>query len=136
MSNQVKGTVKKVLDTETFSSGSTKQTLIISSKNGQYEDLIALDFWKDKAEALKGLNVGDEVEVSFDVRSREHGGKYYTNANGYKLQVLNQSQNATTSSYTGNPKQADTSDFGNPQGMYAPKPAAAVVEEDDSELPF
>ena len=141
MSNQVKGTVKEVQQMQSFPSKKggedfKKQTVVLDYQSGEYTNQIALDFTNDKIQALNGVKVGDEVEVSYDVRANPYNGKWYNNINAYKLQVLNQSQNATTSSYTGNPKQADTSDFGNPQGMYTPKPAAAVVEEDDSQLPF
>lgn len=91
MSYQVQGTVKEVGSTETFNSGSSKKSLVLTVKNGQYEDDLALDFWKDKVDLLNQVSIGDSVEVNFDVRSREYNGKYYTNCNGYKLNTLSSS---------------------------------------------
>jgi len=45
-----------------------------------------LECIKDKTSLLDGLNEGDEVDVSFNVRGNEYNGKYYVNLQAWKLQ--------------------------------------------------
>jgi len=118
MSYTTKGTVKDVLKTQSFGDNSMK-VLVIKVKDGQYENDLALDFWNDKAKLLDNVSIGDEVEVSFDVRSREYNGKYFTNAGGYKVDVLNKSQSATSN---------------NTEQIPEPVPEQTELEQDD--LPF
>jgi len=41
-------------------------------------------------EYLTGVNVGDEVEVKFNLNSTEYNGKRYNNVNGYSCVVTKQ----------------------------------------------
>lgn len=51
----------------------------------QYPKDIYFECWGAIADVVKGLKVGTEVEVSFDVSSREYNGKYYTTAKAFKV---------------------------------------------------
>ncbi len=40
---------------------------------------------KDKISLLEGLEPGQEVTVSFDIRGREYNGRYFNNLQGWKV---------------------------------------------------
>jgi hypothetical protein len=62
----------------------SKTSFVIEVEDGKYSKLIALDTMSDKViAAVESARIGSEVEVKFDVQSREYQGKYYTNANCY-----------------------------------------------------
>jgi hypothetical protein len=35
---------------------------------------------------LNSINIGEEVEVSFDIRGNEYNGKYYNKLNAFKVE--------------------------------------------------
>lgn len=127
---EVQGKVKAVLGAETIGAN-TKQTLVLTVKNGQYDNDLAIEYWNDKAQPLSNIQVGQTVVAKFDVKSREYNGKYYTNANGYYVNISD--DNSTPSQtgqgmtpnqgFNGNPKEVNTNDFGK-------------SEEEISDLPF
>jgi hypothetical protein len=62
----------------------TKTSFVIEVEDGKYSKLIALDTMNEKViSVVESAKIGSEVEVKFDVQSREYQGKYYTNANCY-----------------------------------------------------
>ena len=42
-------------------------------------------FGDDKIQMLDGLNDGDELEVSFNISSREYNGRYFHNIDAWKI---------------------------------------------------
>ena len=63
-----------------------KQTLIIGFEDGNYFKQLQLDSMK--AGALNGLAIGDNVEVKFNIESKEYNGKYYTNCNVWSIKKI------------------------------------------------
>jgi hypothetical protein len=39
----------------------------------------------DRISELDQYGIGEELEISFDVRGREYNGKYYNSLNAYKI---------------------------------------------------
>ena len=85
-----KGTISKILPVE---SGKTKDgkewsklTFVLDTK-AQYNPLIAFTvFGAEKIENFNKYNKeGQEVEVSFNVSSREYEGKYFHNVDAWKI---------------------------------------------------
>jgi len=103
---KVKGKITEILEVESGSSKAgkdwEKQTFVIDTE-AQYNPLIAFSvFGEDKVENLTKYNkVGDSVEVSFNVSSREFNGKYYHSVDAWRIESLSptsspQIDNATT----------------------------------------
>jgi hypothetical protein len=67
-----------------------KQEFIIETQS-QYPKKICLSAWGDKVDQYK-LAIGDEVNVSVDLESREYNGKWYTEARAWKLEKSNGGQ--------------------------------------------
>jgi len=65
--------------------GWQKQDFVIELESGQYPKILCLSLLGDKVSQCP--KVGDTVEVSFDVESREWEGRYYTEARAWKVEV-------------------------------------------------
>jgi hypothetical protein len=64
-----------------------KQDVVFQTLDSQYPKTIAISFWGDKINADK-LKVGNVLNVSIEIDSREHNGKWYTNVKGWKYEVV------------------------------------------------
>ena len=83
----VSGKVKVIGETEAFgANGFTKRLLVIETAE-QYPQLIPIEFVKDKTMLLDAIIEDDTVEVSINLRGREHNGKYYLSAQGWKVTI-------------------------------------------------
>ena len=78
------GVVHLVGDIQQIKDNFTKRELIVET-DGQYPQYIKIEFVKDKCSLLDGLNEGDSVSVSYDLRGREWNGKYFTNVQGWQI---------------------------------------------------
>lgn len=87
---KIKGTITNVLEVEKGTSKAgkewQKQTFVIDT-GAQYNPLIAFSlFGSEKIENFAKYNkIGDSVEVSFNVSSREFNGKFYHNLDAWKV---------------------------------------------------
>jgi hypothetical protein len=95
MSLKVKGVVHQITPTETGKSKAgkewVKKSLVIDT-SAQYNPYISLGaFGDDKCDLVEKCKVGDEVEISFNLSSREYQGKWYTQADLWKIEKVNSS---------------------------------------------
>lgn len=82
---ELNGSVHLIGQTETVgNNGFTKRQLVIATSE-QYVQYIPIDFVKDKTSVLDNFKVGDNVNVSVNVRGSEYNGKYYVNLQGWKI---------------------------------------------------
>ncbi len=65
-----------------------KQSYVLETAD-QYPRKVCFDLFNDRIEQFP-LKVGDQVEVSFDIDSREYNGRWFTNIQAWK--VVNKSQ--------------------------------------------
>ncbi len=63
-----------------------KRSFVIETMDTQYPKKVCFDVWGDKIDQLQAVGIGEEVEVSFDIESREFNGKWYTNAKAWKFE--------------------------------------------------
>jgi len=98
MSYELSGTVKVIQQPQTFSSGFSKRELVVTVQDGNYPQDINLEFVKDKADLLDSLSVGDTVKVWFDIRGREHNGRYYNNLSAWKVEKVGDTGQASAPS--------------------------------------
>jgi len=90
MSYTVKGKVKHVGDVETFDSGFQKRSVVLEVTDNGYTNDFEIQMVKDKATAAGELQIGQEIEANFNVRCNEHNGRYFTNLNCWKWNVVGQ----------------------------------------------
>lgn len=115
MSNlQITGTIKSIGEVQTGTSKTTnkewKKINFVIQTQGEYAKDVAFNvFGVDKVDNFTKYNkVGQMVDVSFDVESREYKGRHYTDLNAWK--VFTNKDGATASA---EPATATTEDAGN-----------------------
>ena len=93
---ELKGTVKKIGEIQTFASGFQKQEMVITTEE-QYPQPIAIDFLKDKIGLLENLKVGDSVTVGINIGGREWTNpqgetRYFNSITGWRIEKVGGSQ--------------------------------------------
>lgn len=88
MAYDLTGKVKLIQPVQKFGSGFTKRELVVIVEDGKYPQEINLEFVQDKVGLLDNLQAGQEVTVTFDIRGREHNGRYFNNLQGWKISTL------------------------------------------------
>lgn len=88
MSLQVKGKVQQILKPESGVSRAgkewKKQEFVIETEE-QFPRKICFTLFNDKVSLVEELKEGEEVEVAFNVESREYNGKWFHNINAWKI---------------------------------------------------
>jgi len=117
MSNySMKGVVSSLSEIQSRGNFSWRNLLLTTTreiKGKEYTDVYEFQVSGQSLDTLSETCVGCEAEISFNIRSREYNGKYYTNLSMWKME------------YTPNEGTA---------GNYS-KPAPSVETSDD-DLPF
>ena len=100
MSLTIKGKLSRKLSVESGTSKAgkewQKQSFLVDT-GAQYNPEVCFQlFGEDKIQMLSHHNEGDQVEVSFNLSSREYNGRYFHNIDAWKIENLGGgSQNAT-----------------------------------------
>jgi hypothetical protein len=88
MQNSIKGTITKVLNTETGTTKTgkdwNKKSFVVQTED-KYPKDVCFTLFGDKVELLSRHKVGSKVEVHFNLSSREYNGKYYHNIDAWKI---------------------------------------------------
>ncbi len=72
------GTVIKLMDPQTFSSGFAKREFIVQTDD-KYPQAIKFECVKERMLLLDKVHEGDVVAVEFRIRGSEYNGKYFVN---------------------------------------------------------
>ena len=59
---------------------------VIETPDEKYPQKIQLQILNDRIQEMDKYSLGEELEVSFDIRGREYNGKYYNSLNAYKVE--------------------------------------------------
>ena len=90
MSLSVKGTIKQKLELEQGTSKAGKewksQSFVLNTGAQYNPDICFKLFGEEKINLITNLNEGDEVEVSFNLSSREWNEKWFTSADAWKIE--------------------------------------------------
>lgn len=95
MSLTIKGKLSQKLAKETVNGKDGKtydKTTFVIDTGDQYNPLIAFGLFGDKTALVYNIQVGQEIEVSFNLSSREHNGKWYTQADCWKVSKVGSEQ--------------------------------------------
>ena len=121
MAYELKGTIKRIYDTQQFPSGLTKREFVVTTSEN-YPQEIKLEFVKEKVSLLDKYREGDSVEVGFDVRGNEFNDKYYVNLAAWKIRSLDTDAKPEASR--------------NEPSAHAAAPLIPTLDEDDGGIPF
>ena len=98
MSLSVKGTVKQKLELDQGTSKAGKewksQSFVLNT--GSQSDICFKLFGEDKIQIISEINDGEEVEVFFNLSSREWNGRWFTSADAWKIEKLGNNSESET----------------------------------------
>ena len=92
MSLSVKGKLSRKLSVESGTSKAgkewKKQSFLIDT-GAQYNPEVCFQlFGEDKIQLIENLNEGEEIDVSFNLSSREWNGKWFTSADAWRIEKV------------------------------------------------
>ncbi len=79
-----------------------KQDIIVETES-QYPKKVCISIWGDKIDANK-LQIGNQLNISFDIESREFNGRWYTDVKAWKIDTADNS-NAKSEKDPGTPEE-------------------------------
>jgi len=59
---------------------------VIQTPDEKYPQSIQFQLLNDRIQEIDNFTIGEELEVRFDIRGREHNGRYYNSLNAYKIE--------------------------------------------------
>ena len=85
---QIKGTIIALLPLQTGQgkNGEWKKQEFIIEISGQYQKKVCVTAWGRAVDYVP--SIGTEVNVSFDIESREYNGRYYTEVKAFKIESV------------------------------------------------
>ena len=93
MSLSIKGNIINIFDEESGVSKAgkewKKQEFVIETQD-QFPRKVCFTLFNDKTSLENGLSNGQEVEVSFNVESREYNNRWFHNINAWKIDSVQQ----------------------------------------------
>ena len=85
-SYDVTGTVKLVMEEQTFKSGFSKREFVLTTEDDRFPQDLKFECIKDKISLLEGVEQGQRLKVSFDLRGNEYNGRYFVNLAAWRLE--------------------------------------------------
>lgn len=80
----------------TGKNGEWKKQDIIVETDGQYPKKVCISIWGDKIDNNL-LQTGNQLNISFDVESREYNGRWYTDVKAWKVELAGAAASAPSS---------------------------------------
>ena len=121
---ELDGTIKVINEIQTFQSGFSKREFVVEVEDGKYPQMVKFECVKDKTAMTDGFSIGDQVNVSFDIRGNEYNGRYYVNLNAWKMQRAGGGGGA-----------APAADLP-PEGMITSEAPPFSTNEQEDDIPF
>tara|TARA_R110002096_G_scaffold212515_2_gene399983 strand:+ start:119 stop:511 length:393 start_codon:yes stop_codon:yes gene_type:complete len=125
---ELEGTVKVINEVQSFASGFTKREFVVEVEDGKFPQSIKFECVKDKTALTDGVQIGDSVKVSFDIRGNEYNDRYYVNLNAWKLEK-------SGGAATGGGSAQGVGDQGASSGTTA-EPPGGYGQESNDDIPF
>lgn len=76
-----------------------KQDFVIET-NDQYPKSVCFTLFGDKTDLISKVEVGNDVDVSFNLESKEYNGRWFANVNAWKVVLAEVSQRETNEPMT------------------------------------
>ena len=83
------------MQTGTGKNGEWKKQDIIFETDGQYPKKVCISIWGDKNNEGQ-LQIGNLLQIDFDIESREYNNKWYTDIKAWKIELVVTSTQKTT----------------------------------------
>jgi hypothetical protein len=109
---KLQGAIKMIGDTVKVSEKFSKRDVVITDASTTYPQDIQFQFVQDKCDALNGLSVGQQIEISFNLKGREWTSptgdvKYFNTLEGWRVDVVGGSSASPSSAPAALPAKGD-----------------------------
>jgi len=88
---EIKGNVYQISEVQKGTSKAgkewTRQNIVIDTGD-EYNPHLSISFLGEKCSLLDNLKINDEVNVHINLSSKEWSGKWFTNVNGWKIDLV------------------------------------------------
>jgi len=91
----IKGAIKLINPIKVISDKFSVREFVVTTPDAKYPQDILFQTINDKMDVLESLGVGQQVEVSYNVRGREFNGRYYNTLDACKVQIIGQAAQTT-----------------------------------------
>jgi hypothetical protein len=91
----IKGAIKLINPIKVISDKFSVREFVVTTPDAKYPQDILFQTINDKMGVLESLGVGQQVEVSYNVRGREFNGRYYNTLDAWKVQIIGQAAQTT-----------------------------------------
>ena len=93
----ISGKIIQLLPAQTGNgkNGQWKKQEFILETGDTYPKKVCIAVWGDKID-MASFKIGDALDVSFDVESREYNGKWYTDVKAWKVNSARQKEGGRT----------------------------------------
>ncbi len=126
---KVRGVIHLIDETKTYGQkGFRKRMVVLEQDNGGFTNYIPLDFIRDGCDTVDELNVGEDIEVSYQLSGRrwqkdaDSEVKFFLNAEATGFKVLGEKK--------------DASNEASQSGLSAANDELAEAVSDDDDIPF
>jgi len=99
----IKGAIKLINPVKVISDKFSVREFVVTTPDEKYPQDILFQTINDKMDVLESLGVGQQVEVSYNVRGREFNGRYYNTLDAWKVQIIGQAAQTTNNNDDGFP---------------------------------
>jgi single-strand DNA-binding protein len=99
----IKGAIKLINPIKVISDKFSVREFVVTTPDEKYPQDILFQTVNDKMAVLESLGVGQQVEVSYNVRGREFNGRYYNTLDAWKVEVIGQPAQTTNNDDDGFP---------------------------------
>lgn len=83
----IKGAVKLINEVKVISDKFKVREFVVTTPDDKYPQDLIFSTVNDKISILDSIGIGQEVEVSFNLRGREFNGRYYNTLDAWKVTV-------------------------------------------------
>jgi hypothetical protein len=83
----IKGAIKLINPIKVISDKFSVREFVVTTPDAKYPQDILFQTVNDRMDVLYSLGVGQQVEVSYNVRGREFNGRYYNTLDAWKIEV-------------------------------------------------
>lgn len=98
MSNEIKGTIKLIEDTQVVSDKFKKREIVITEPDEKYPQDILFQLTQERVDLLDAFKVGQSVKASYNIRGREWTNpkdgvvKHFNTLEIWKIEVLSKEE--------------------------------------------
>ena len=88
MSYEAKGTLHQIGETREVSETFSTRSFTICQQDDKYPQFITFELIKDKTDLIDSFKIGDDINVSFNLRGREWNGKFFNTIQAWRIQKV------------------------------------------------